>query len=89
MKKTIYITAFTFLGVLLQFLLHAWVEIWYTNLLLKDFAAYGFGLSWQTWFAIHHILSILLLIAGLIFGYKSGQYWWKQIYVLKRYKWKK
>ena len=86
MKRTIYISAFTFLGFLLQFLVHAWVEIWYIGLLINNFSTYGFGLAWRQWFLIHHILTVLLLIGGLAFGYLQGRYWWKQIYVLKRWK---
>ena len=86
MKRTIYILAFTFLGFLLQFLIHAWIEIWYTGLLASNFLVYGFGLSWSQWYLIHHILTTVLLIAGVGFGYFQGRYWWNQIYILKRWK---
>ena len=62
MKRTIYIISFTFLGILIQFLIHAFVETWYIGLLVKDFPAYSFGFSWENWYAIHHIFTIILFI---------------------------
>lgn len=78
--KYIYKTAFTFLGILLQFLIHAGIEIWYSGLLLSDFATYSLGFTWAQWFMIHNVLSIMLLFVGGLFGYFQGQYWWKRIY---------
>ena len=88
MKHTIYLTAFTLLGILLQFLLHAGLEIWYIGLLLKDFPAYSLGLSWAQWYIIHHVGSILLFFAGALAGFGQGKYWWRKIYqehLLKRW----
>ncbi|MDP3778590.1 MAG: hypothetical protein Q8R30_00900 [bacterium] len=78
--KYIYITAFTILGILLQFLLHAGIEIWYVGLLLNDFATYGLGFTWEQWEMIHAVLAIIFLFGGALFGYLQGQYWWKRIY---------
>lgn len=86
MKKFIYIAAFTALGILLQFLIHAAIEIFYIRFLTADFDRYGFGLTWPQWFTIHTIFSIVLLIAGIGFGLWQGVYWWRQIYVLKRWR---
>jgi len=80
MKKTIYIILFTFLGILLQFLIHAGIEVWYIGLLISDFPKYGFGLSWPQWFIIHHIATVVLLVAGALFGFWQGKYWWQRIY---------
>ncbi len=88
-KRVIYVTAFTILGVLFQFLIHGLVETWYVNLLVKDYAAYGLGLSWNDWYLIHDIIAIVLALTGLVAGPIMGRYWWKQIYVLKRWSWKK
>lgn len=85
MKKIIYIASFTFLGILFQFLIHAWVEIWYINLLITDFPRYSFRFSWQQWYTIHHIASVILLLAGIVFGFWQGKYWWRQIYELGRF----
>ena len=86
MKRKFYIAAFVFLGILLQFLIHAWIEIWYIDLLLTDFQKYGFGLSWESWEMIHHGLSVVLLLSGGIFGFWQGKYWWKRIYVERVFK---
>ncbi|MDP3740991.1 MAG: hypothetical protein Q8R08_01535 [bacterium] len=90
MKRAIYIISFTILGVLLQLLIHGFIETWYINLLVQDYQTYGLGLSWSDWYLVHDVISITLAIAGLAFGFFSGRYWWKQIYVLHRWKqWKK
>ena len=80
MKRVVYIALFTLLGILLQFLAHALVEIWYIGLLLKDFNKYGFGFSWDFWLWVHHIGSLIFFITGALFGCLQGKYWWKKIY---------
>ncbi len=85
-KKTIYIFAFTFLGVLFGYLIHMLLEIWYIRLLLSNFERYNFGLSWAKLFLFHKVLTFaLMLILGYL-GLRSGKYWWVQIYVLKRWR---
>jgi len=79
-KKEIYIISFTIFGILLQLLLHAWVEIRYINLLISDFPRYGLGFSWSQWFLIHHILTVVLFLAGALFGFWAGKFFWKKIY---------
>ena len=83
MKKTIYIILFTFLGILLQFLIHILVETWYIDLLITDFPKYGFGLSWYQWFIIHHIGTVILFVTGTLFGFWQGKFWWQRIYEKK------
>ncbi len=80
MKKTIYIISFIVFGILLQFLIHAVIEVLYINLLLLDFSKYGLGLSWNQWFIIHYIGTIILLIAGVLLGFWQGKFWWRKIY---------
>lgn len=80
MKKIIYITAFTFLGVLVQFFVHAVLEMWYIGLLLSDFSKYGFGISWDGWILIHNIGTVVFLFLGAGFGFFQGKYWWVKIY---------
>lgn len=84
MKRTIYVVLFVILGILVQFLAHAGLEIWYGGLLLEDFEKYGLGFSWSTWFMIHHIGAVALFLAGAIAGYFSGVYWWRVIYDEKK-----
>lgn len=79
-KKNIYIALFAGLGVLISFLIHAAIEIWYIGLLLQDFSKYGLGLSWPQWHLIHGIGTVILLVGGIFFGYTQGRYWWKILY---------
>jgi len=83
MKKTIYIILFTFLGILLQFLIHGLIEIWYIGLLTNNFTKYSFGFSWPQWLIIHHTATVILFIAGALFGFWQGKYWWRRIYEKK------
>lgn len=80
MKRIVYVSAFTVLGILLQFIVHAAVEIWYIGLLVEDFSVYGLGLSWRAWFIVHHVGSLIFLAAGIFAGFRGGRYWWKKIY---------
>ena len=80
MKRLFYIASFILLGTLLQFLVHAFIEIWYIGLLLKDFPKYGIGLTWGTWVLIHNVLTTVFFFAGAWIGYKEGVYWWQKIY---------
>ena len=80
MKRYFYIFSFIVLGVLLQQAIHAIFEIWYIGLLVNNFSTYGLGLSWDTWFTIHHVYSIVLLIAGIVWGYWMGKYFWPKLY---------
>lgn len=81
MKKIIYIAAFTVLGIFVQFLIHAYIEIWYIRLLLTDFPKYGLGLSWDAWFMIHGVSTAILFLTGSIAGFWQGVYWWGKIYL--------
>ncbi|OGZ35026.1 MAG: hypothetical protein A2V60_01255 [Candidatus Portnoybacteria bacterium RIFCSPHIGHO2_01_FULL_39_19] len=81
MKKAIYVALFTFLGVLLQFLLHAAIEIPYLGLLNRNFEKYGFGLTWPELLTIHVVLTVVLIIAGVLFGFFAGKYYWRKIYI--------
>ena len=83
MKKKIYIVFFIVLGVLLQLLLHAAIEIWYIGLLLRDFSKYSLGLSWNQWFLIHHLGAVILFITVILFGFWQGKFWWRKIYERK------
>lgn len=79
-KRCFYLSLFILLGLILQGLIHAGLEIWYLNLLMDNFDSYGLGLSWRTWVLIHHAVTILLLLLGIGFGWWQGKFWWKRIY---------
>jgi hypothetical protein len=83
MKKIVYVALFTFLGILLQLLVHGVLERWYIGLLVSDFSKYGLGFSWGQWFIIHHIGTVILFIAGVLFGFWQGKFWWRRIYEKK------
>jgi len=80
MKKVIYISLFTLLGVLLQFLAHMALEIWYIKLLLSNFQKFGFGFSWDFWVASHNVLAIIFLLVGAGAGFYFSKYFYKKIY---------
>jgi len=78
--------AFTVLGILFQFLIRALIEAGYIALLDFDYVKYSLGLNWSQMMIIQKILTIVLFIGGALFGYMQGVYWWKQLYILKRYR---
>ncbi len=84
MKKIVYIVAFIILGVLLQFLLHSLLEQSYIYFLLKDFNTFSLGFNWEQLYIAHKIITVLFLVAGALFGFLQGKYWWKYIYVDKK-----
>jgi hypothetical protein len=84
-KKQVYITLFTILGFLIGFLVHALVEIIYIRLLASDFVAYSFGLSWSELVQFFYLFSAIVFVVCGLWGYAAGKFWWKQIYVLKKY----
>ncbi len=86
MKHTIYILLFIILGVLASFLIHAAIEIPTLYLLTSDFETYGLGLSWNFWYTLHHVIAIFLLAGGIGIGFSQGKYWWRAIYVERRYR---
>jgi len=82
-KKTIYIIATMFLGLLLSFLAHAAIEIWYINNLLSR------GITPKASSLTHNCflpwsLQIILLLVGLVGGYFLGQTWWRLVYIEHR-----
>jgi hypothetical protein len=87
MKRAFYTLCFTFLGFLLQLLVHAVVEAGVLALLLRDFDRYGLGLSWNRWYAVHQTLTLAFLIGGIALGYRWGVKWWQVLYVEKRFGW--
>ncbi|MDP3794469.1 MAG: hypothetical protein Q8R13_00875 [bacterium] len=80
MKKVAYIALFTLLGIFVQFMIHAGVELWAIHLLLKDFSAYSLGLTWDDWTMIHHVGAIVLLAGGTLAGFWQGRFWWGRGY---------
>ncbi len=67
------------MGFLVQLILHAVIEIGYIYLLNYNFDMYGLGLTWDDWYLIHYIFTIILIIFGLYFGYNYGKKYSKKI----------
>lgn len=82
--RVFYIIAFTVLGILVQFLFHAALEIQVIKFFTEVASSEAFGLSWNILFLIHHIGSIVLLGAGMYVGFREGQYWWRELYVRRK-----
>jgi hypothetical protein len=78
MKKVAYISLFVLLGIVLQFIIHALIEMGVIKLLTSDFEKYSLGLSWENWYLIHHIGTVILLVVGVLFGLWAGFYFWKK-----------
>ena len=78
MKKVLYITLFILLGIIVSFLLHGALELDAIYFLTHDFQTYNFGLSWGEWFTIHEVGSMVLLVAGVLFGFFQGRCWWQK-----------
>ena len=76
MKKYFYIFSFTVLGLLLQFMVHAGLEIFYLN----------HHTPFKGWYAFHSIAGIELFILGLSLGFWAGVHFWRVIYVEKSYR---
>lgn len=79
-KKVLYITLFTFLGFLVQLLVHAVIEMVYIKLLLTRYDTFGLGLPFSTWFLVHNVFTLVLLALGVVVGFWQGIYWWKRLY---------
>lgn len=80
MKRSVYILLFVVLGVIVSFLAHAAIEISIIKYLFADFETYSLGLTWETWFMIHHIFAVVLFLAGVGMGLQQGIYWWGVLY---------
>ena len=83
-KKQVYVVLFIILGILLGFIAHGIIEIWFTRRLLKDYNRYSLGHSWQTWFSIHLYFSVFLFVLSGLIGYLQGKFWWRVVYQEKR-----
>jgi len=83
----VYIVAWVVLGVLLSFIVHAALEMSYIQYALShdiiplNQNALGYGYC-----ALPVWLQTLLIIAGVVGGYFAGTYFWRIIYVEKRFK---
>ena len=84
-KRKLYIFLFTVLGLVFGFFVAELVQLVYLRLLLADFARYSFGLSWSDLGQFYYFFSVLVVAFTGFWGYAAGKFWWRQIYVLKKY----
>jgi hypothetical protein len=78
MKKRIYIFSFTVLGILLAVLIDGLLGLYLQK--------HSFDLQPTDLDQFHSFVQVLLYVACGVWGYKSGRYWWHQLYELKKYK---
>jgi hypothetical protein len=77
LKKIVYVTASTILGLLLSLIAHAVIEINYIKWLLgnsKEIVFYGSC-------TLTPILQASIWLIGLVFGFLLGLFWWQKIYI--------
>ena len=82
--RTLYVFSFTLLGILIQFLFHAALEIQVIKFFTEVIDPASVGLSWDMLFIIHHIGSIVFLIGGAYVGFREGEHWWCELYVKRK-----
>jgi len=78
MKRTIYITTFTLLGLAIAVLADGLFQIYMQN--------YSSSIASADLNQLHSFFQIFLYIACAVWGYRAGKYWWHQLYELKKYK---
>lgn len=77
LKRAVYLCAWTILGIMLSFFVHAYIEISYLN----------WAESHEKYVTFYHgcalspILQLALLALGAIGGFFLGRFWWRKIYI--------
>lgn len=77
-KKIIYIISWMVLGILLSFLIHAFIEFKYLSWAGENNRV----IIWYGGCALHPVLRVGLFITGVLFGFWQGKFWWQKIYIL-------
>lgn len=80
-KKAVYLLATTILGVLLSFIIHAFIEISYLSWAEKR----GILVPFYGNCALPPVLQIGLLLLGIMGGFFLGRFWWRKVYVEKKW----
>lgn len=80
-KKTIYLISATILGLLLSFLAHALIEIEY----LSWAGSHGVAVTFHNACALAPWLQIALWVLGALGGFFLGLWWWRWVYVERRW----
>ena len=77
MKRSFYIAAFGFFGLLVATLVHAGVEIVALQIIFGNPEQFSDTFWWQSWQVIHDSVSATLWIIGLAVGLYLGKIWWE------------
>ncbi|MFA6105371.1 MAG: hypothetical protein WC725_02100 [Patescibacteria group bacterium] len=86
LKKYFYIFSWVVLGLMLSFLAHAIIEIKMIeyalrkNIILYNYTAFGSGYC-----VLPTVVQFTLIATGVIGGFLAGRYFWRVIYVERRY----
>ena len=75
MKKSLYVAAFGFLGLLVSTLIHAGLELVALSIIFGD-PANASTVWWQQWEVIHWGVATSLWVLGLLLGLVTGYKWW-------------
>ena len=66
------------LGILVSFLLHAFLELPVLWLIISDYVRYGQIWIWQNWELVHTIGTVTLLVLGIAGGLYFGRRDWNK-----------
>jgi hypothetical protein len=79
LKKIVYLIAATFLGLMLSFIAHAFIEMGYLSWAEKK----GVTVAFLNGCTLSPLLQVTILGVGVIGGYLLGRLWWRKIYIEK------
>lgn len=80
-KHVVYLTVTTVLGILLSVLIHVGIEAAY----LAWAESTGRVVHWYGSCALHPIIQVSLVILGALGGFFLGKYWWRLVYVERKW----
>lgn len=81
MKRALYLTLTTLLGIIVSYGVHALVELWWLSYAQKQ----GLAITWTQHFghglcALPPVAQYGLFILGAIGGFLTGRVWWRWVY---------
>ena len=80
-KHAVYLVATTVLGILLSLIAHAVIETMVLNYAQET----GRRITWYGGCALHPAIQIGLLVAGAVGGFFLGRFWWRWVYVDRKW----
>ncbi len=70
MKEYLKNTLISVIGLLLGLIIHGLIEIPVIYLLINVFTGLFSRFSWRTWVLIHHILTVVIEVLGLVLAFR-------------------